>query len=99
MSQTGPSNAPEPYVIKLRTGAVLKAWQILEVNLPEAVARCRAFLTNNPLDRLASRGKIKKLKGELQGKLQYDVNDNFRVRYWVDRNTRTVYIEYAGPHP
>ena len=99
MSPIGRPKEPEPYVIKLRTASVLKGWKTLDVNHPEAMARCRAFLMHSPLNRLASGGKLKKLKGKYQGMLQYDVNDSFRVRYWVDSNTHTVYIEYAGQHP
>jgi hypothetical protein len=52
-----------------------------------------------PLDRLASGGKIKKMKGTFSKFLQYDVTDNARIQYWVDKDCRIVYVKYAGPHP
>jgi mRNA-degrading endonuclease RelE of RelBE toxin-antitoxin system len=77
----------------------LKGWRKLAENSPEAVEKCRLFLMLTPLDRLASNGKLKKLKGHSDNAMQYDVTDSARVRYWVDQENHVVNIEYAGPHP
>jgi mRNA-degrading endonuclease RelE of RelBE toxin-antitoxin system len=76
-----------------------KGWKTLEENIPEATEKCLHFLMFTPLDRLASGGKIKKMKGTFSEFLQYDVTDNARIQYWVDKDCRIVYVKYAGPHP
>ena len=76
-----------------------KGWRDLEENMPEATEKCRQFLTFTPLDRLASGGKIKKMKGKFSRFLQYDVTDSARVQYRVDQANHIVYVKYAGPHP
>jgi len=38
---------------------------------------------------------IKKLKGRLEGKYRYDIG-NFRVIYYVDVDSKTIYIEAIG---
>jgi mRNA-degrading endonuclease RelE of RelBE toxin-antitoxin system len=58
-----------------------------------------AFLRVNPLDRAAAQGKMKKLKGKHANLYQYDLPGGFRMWYSVDQATRTVQIEYIGPHP
>ena len=68
-------------------------------DMAEVMERCRGFLEEAPEDRLRSGGKLKKLKGKVDGILQYDITDKARVRYWVDRVKRIVYVEYAGYHP
>jgi len=55
------------------------------------------FLSNTPLLRVP--GKVKKLKGEYTGILQYDVTDSVRIRYFVDEKENIVYVDYIGPHP
>lgn len=77
----------------------LKKWRLFETELPEAMHRCRIFLEKNPEDRLKSEGKLKKLKGDLKGILQYDITDEARVWYEVDRKQHLVRIKYCGHHP
>ena len=77
----------------------LKMWRAFETEIPEAMDRCRQFLVNSPEDRLKSGGRLKKLKGDLAGILQYDITDEARVWYVVDRPGRTVRIKYVGHHP
>jgi mRNA-degrading endonuclease YafQ of YafQ-DinJ toxin-antitoxin module len=55
------------------------------------------FLPNTPLLRVP--GKVKKLKGEYAGILQYNVTYSVRVRYFVDEKENIVYVDYIGPHP
>jgi len=88
----------QPYEIKFNRKA-RKGWKKLEENSPEATEKCRLFLTFSPLDRIASSGKLKKLKGKSKEALQYAVTDSARVRYWVDQENYIVNVEYAGPHP
>jgi mRNA-degrading endonuclease RelE of RelBE toxin-antitoxin system len=76
-----------------------KGWRMLEENVSEATEKCRQFLMFTPLDRIASGGKIKKMKGKFSKFLQYDVTDSARVQYWVDQTKHIVYVKYAGPHP
>lgn len=59
--------------------------------------RLLQFLKESPEDRGKSQGKLKKLKGDLEGYLQYDVTDKYRCRYWVDG--KDVKVEYIGIHP
>jgi mRNA-degrading endonuclease RelE of RelBE toxin-antitoxin system len=80
-------------------GKYLKIWHAFESEMPEAIGRCRQFLINSPEDRLKSGGRLKKLKGELAGILQYDLTGEARVWYTVDKKTRTVRIKYIGHHP
>jgi len=74
-------------------------WEALENEVPTAIERCKKFLKETPQNRLRSRGKLKKLKGNLKGFLQYDITGEARVWYRVDRRRRIVYIEYVGHHP
>jgi len=67
--------------------------------MPEAIERCKKFLKESPANRLKSGGKLKKLRGRFKGILQYDITDEARVWYRVDRKNRVVYIEYVGHHP
>ena len=76
-----------------------KGWRTLEENIPEAVEKCRQFMISTPLDRIASGGKLKKMKGKLGKFLQYDVTGSARVQYWVDQANHVVYVKYAGQHP
>ena len=55
------------------------------------------FLPNTPLLRVP--GKVKKLKGEYAGILQYNVTYSVRVRYFVGEKENIVYVDYIGPHP
>jgi Txe/YoeB family toxin of Txe-Axe toxin-antitoxin module len=59
--------------------------------------RLSEFLKESPEDRTRSRGKLKKLRGDQRGYLQFDITDKHRCWYWVDGND--VYIEYIGAHP
>ncbi len=74
-------------------------WRRFESEIPEAMERCRQFLLNNPEDRLKSGGKLKKLKGKSAGTLQYDITDEARVWYVVDKPNHIVRIRYVGHHP
>jgi len=86
------------YKIKL-TRKQKRKWESLKQDIPESLEKCQKFLEETPLDRLKSSGKLKKLKGKLDGILQYDVTDKARVWYTVDSQNQIVYIKYVGPHP
>lgn len=79
--------------------SVARDWRALEDKLPGAMAQCKRFLQESPLDRLASGGKLKKLKGKLKGVLQYDIDSSHRVWYVVQNEEHVVEIKYIGPHP
>ena len=87
------------FQVKLRNNTVNGKWRSLCVELPEPMERLTKYLEENPQDRLRSNGKLKKLKGKLQGILQYDLTDRYRVHYRVDTIERIVYVEYIGQHP
>jgi len=87
---------PDEYRIVIRRGT-RKGWQAICERDPQGAAEVWQFLTAHPQQRVP--GKVKKLRGKLAGLLQYDVNYRDRVQYWVDDETRTVHVEYAGPHP
>jgi len=72
---------------------------LLETEIPEATHRCKLFLEKTPEDRLKSGGKLKKLKGRFKDILQYDITDEARVWYEVDRKQRLVRVKYCGHHP
>jgi len=91
-----PSN--DKYRIEIKK-QLMKEWQVLEGEIPEALQRCKEFLEKTPEDRLKSGGKLKKLKGRFKGILQYDITNNARVWYIVDRKQRIVRIKYVGHHP
>jgi len=90
-----PSN--EEYRIELKK-RLEKNWEALEQETSGALERCKKFLKETPENRLKSSGKLKKLKGRFKGILQYDITDQARVWYRVDRRQRIVYIEYIGHH-
>ena len=77
----------------------MPTWRAFETEIPDAMARCKDFLVNNPEDRLKSNGKLKKLKGDLKGVLQHDITDEARVWYVIDKKALTVRIKYVGHHP
>jgi len=92
-----PSN--EEYRIELKE-RLQRNWEALESEVPTAIEKCRKFLKESPENRLKSSGKLKKLKGKrFKGILQYDITDEARVWYRVDRRNHVVYIEYVGHHP
>lgn len=90
-----PSN--EEYRIELEK-RLRKNWKVLEKEVPSAIEKCKKFLTESPENRPKSGGKLKKLKGRFKGILQYDITDEARVWYRVNRKQRIVYIEYVGHH-
>lgn len=87
---------PPEYQVLLRKRA-RKGWAEVCARDPLGASEVLCFLQTTPERRVP--GKVKKLRGKLQGLLQYDVNYSDRVRYWVDRENRIVWVEYAGPHP
>ena len=87
------------YQIVFRNNSAEKSWNVLRKNIPDALERCKMFLTMSPLDRMKSNGKLKKLRGELEGILQYNITDSARVRYEVDQKLMRVLILYVGAHP
>lgn len=87
------------YAVYVEKNSVLKGWKQLESLYPEPMKRCKAFLEKSPADTINSMGKAKRLKGDLKWLLQYDVTDSHRIRYWINQESRSVYVEYAGPHP
>ena len=44
-------------------------------------------------------GSLKELKGDWKGYWQYDVSMDIKLIYRVDEESRTVYVDYLGPHP
>ena len=87
------------FKIQFKNRSVERAWLKYEEDFLEALAECTEFLESSPLDRLQSRGKLKKLKGKLSGILQYDLTYSERIWYKVDTDDNTVNIEYIGSHP
>jgi mRNA-degrading endonuclease RelE of RelBE toxin-antitoxin system len=87
------------FQVKLKNNTVKRKWHSLCVELPEPMERLTKYLEENPQDRSRSNGKLKKLKGKLEGILQYDLTNRHRVHYRVDVSERIVYVEYIGLHP
>jgi mRNA-degrading endonuclease RelE of RelBE toxin-antitoxin system len=56
-----------------------------------------SHLKTKPLERIP--GKVKELRGRYKGIMQFDIDDNYRLLYRVDRESRTVLILYIGTHP
>lgn len=57
----------------------------------------RDHLTQSPLERIP--GKVKELHGKYKGVMQYDIDQNYRIMYRVDKAKRVVFVQYIGPHP
>ncbi len=90
----------DKFKIVLESNKVEKGWFLLQNEFPEQLSDCKEFLRTSPEDRMKAVGKLKKLKGDLEGILQYDITKNdVRVWYIVDKKNRTVIIKYAGHHP
>lgn len=87
------------YQIKFKNSSVEDAWYSLVNDIPEPMERCKQFLQENPADRLKSGGKSKKLKGKLEGILQYDITHKTRSHYKVGSREHIIYVEYVGYHP
>lgn len=85
------------YEIVLEKRNARKGWQRLKIEFPAQMTRCEEFLKTTPEMRIA--GKVKVLRGRLQGLLQYDLTESHRIRYWVQKNPNKVFIEYSGSHP
>jgi len=81
----------------LDTRRVKRQWRLLKRQFPKQMEECETFLHNTPLVRLP--GKVKKLKGQLTGIMQYEVTSKHRVWYVVNQDTETVEVIYAGAHP
>jgi len=90
--------APEPPYRIQASRAAGKGLADLPARKQQAVKQfIRQQLAVNPLQRIP--GKTKRLKGAYKGFLQYDVDDNYRIIYLVEKEKRTVYLDYIGPHP
>ena len=81
-----------------------RQWERLRKSAPRAVldaaeALRDGFLAHTPEDRLTAGGRLKKLKGDYEGYLQYDLPGFYRLWYTVDRARKIVRVEYIGPHP
>jgi mRNA-degrading endonuclease RelE of RelBE toxin-antitoxin system len=87
--------SPE-YEVRLRKGA-REGWHDICARDPHGATETLRFLRTTPERRVP--GKVKKLRGKLQGLLQYDVNYSDRVQYWVDTENHIVWVEFAGSHP
>ena len=87
--------SPE-FEVQLRKKAG-KGWDDILARDPKGAAETLQFLKTSPERRVP--GKVKKLKGKLKGLLQYDVNHSDRIQYWVDKENKIVWVEYAGSHP
>lgn len=69
-------------------------------NVLETATKVRdEFLCEYPEDRIKAEGKLKKLKGKEEGKLQYDLPSSYRLIYTVDREAKRVKVEFIGYHP
>ena len=94
------SKSKTKYEIVFQSSRIEKAWLALDAEFPERMNQCKSFLNSSPTDRRQAINKLKKLKGEFKGILQYDVTkDDARVWYRVDKNNQMVIIKYAGHHP
>jgi len=92
------SPAPDPQYKIQASRVARKGLADLPPRKREAVKRfIQHQLAANPLQRVP--GKTKQLKGAYKGFLQYDVDDNYRIIYFVDKTKMVVYLDYIGPHP
>ena len=87
---------PEAYKVVLRRSAK-KGWRDICHRDPTGPAEAYQYLCTTPTLRVP--GKVKKLRGKWAGLLQYRVNRSDRLQYWIDKDAKVVYVEYAGPHP
>lgn len=84
----------------LESNRIKKDWLALETEFPERMDELKRFLRATPTDRRQAIDRLKKLKGNLKGILQYDITkDDARVWYIVDKKKQLVIIRYAGHHP
>jgi mRNA-degrading endonuclease RelE of RelBE toxin-antitoxin system len=86
------------YTIRVNN-QTLDGWQKLCASCPEEMDNLKRFLKNHPDNLRVTGGKAKKLKGRLKQYIQYDVTYSHRVWYKVDKKSKTVIVDYAGPHP
>jgi len=78
-----------------------EAWEGLS-SLPESqqdkvFAFNKNHLQHHPTQPIP--GHLKRLKGDFSAYFQFEVTQSHRMIYTVDESTRTVYVEYIGPHP
>ena len=57
----------------------------------------RDHLQHAPTQRIP--GKLKRLRGEYKAYYQFDITKDARMIYYVDEDSKTVYVEYIGKHP
>jgi mRNA-degrading endonuclease RelE of RelBE toxin-antitoxin system len=82
---------------------------VLGRNVAEAIRRFRrdrrekteAFLAEHAsvTPTTVITGKLKHLRGQRRNYYQFDIDRSYRLIYRVDEAERTMYVEYAGPHP
>ncbi len=78
---------------------MLDRWNALEEEYPEEMQWLKVFLKTQPTNTRVTKGKAKKLKGDLKHLYQYDVSYIDRVRYEVDKTNRIVKVVFAKGHP
>lgn len=88
----------QSYKIEVRN-CMLDHWNDLDGQYPEVMQEFKDFLKTHPTNTRITNGKVKKLKGELKGIYQFDVNYIDRVRYIVDKRQFIVRVIYAKGHP
>lgn len=90
---------PQSFRIRIERGAK-KALQPGGMSLRRQ-RTARRFIANHlrqrPLERIP--GKVKELRGRYKGVMQFDIDDNYRLLYRVDKDSRIVSILYIGTHP
>lgn len=86
------------YKINVRN-SMLDRWNELERQYPEVMQELKDFLKAQPTNIRITDGRAKKLRGELKGIYQFDVNYTDRVRYIVDKKQFVVDVIYAKGHP
>ena len=78
---------------------MLDRWDALEEEYPEAMQELNEFLKIHPTNTRITKGKAKKLRGDLVGIYQFDVSYKDRVRYTVDKKNYRVDVIFAKGHP
>jgi len=88
----------QPYKIRVRN-KMLDRWNELEGQYPEVMQELKDFLKVQPTNIRITNGRAKKLRGDLKGIYQFDINYTDRVRYIVDKKRFVVDVIYAKGRP
>jgi len=78
----------------------MKGWDALCQRIPENCARCFAWLSADPQQRIPGRCYPLRHKNYVERNVwAYEVSAGDRVYYIPRTADRTVLVYYAGPHP